>query len=217
MSHRDGLLSLMMTSSDLCAICKPWETQKKTAKLIYEEFYVQVYNKLFYDPRKNLGEDIVAGLSVRQSVRHEFVSGPELRNLKSNFTTFSQKWWPYWDDVSRTKFGSLPWRSMSQHDLAVNACPAHYLHYLRSDFTTISQKWSPYWDDVSRKTFGSLPWRSMSQHDFVAKSYPAHNFIWSRILQLFHRNDHHIERNIWVASLKVNVTAWPCTKIVTGP
>jgi hypothetical protein len=40
----------------------------------------------------------------------------------------------------------------------------------------------------------SLPWRSRSQHDLGAKSYPAHNFdIWSRILQLFHRNDHHIE------------------------
>jgi hypothetical protein len=40
----------------------------------------------------------------------------------------------------------------------------------------------------------SLPWRSRSQHDLAAKSYPVHNFvIWSRILQLFHRNDHHIE------------------------
>jgi hypothetical protein len=68
------------------------------------------------------------------------------------------------------------------------------LRYLKSDFTTISQKWSPYWVDVSRATFGSLPWRSRSQHDLAAKSCPAHNFvIWSRILQLFHRNDHHIE------------------------
>ncbi|KAL4230000.1 cAMP and cAMP-inhibited cGMP 3' [Mactra antiquata] len=39
--HRDGLISLIMTASDLCAITKPWETQKKTAKLIYEEFYMQ--------------------------------------------------------------------------------------------------------------------------------------------------------------------------------
>jgi hypothetical protein len=61
-----------------------------------------------------------------------------------------------------------------------------------SDFKTISQKWSPYWDDMSRATFGSLPWRS--QHDIAAKSCLAHNFvIWSRILQIFHRNDHHIE------------------------
>lgn len=40
--HRDGVFSLIMTSSDLCAICKPWETQKKTAQLIYDEFYMQV-------------------------------------------------------------------------------------------------------------------------------------------------------------------------------
>ena len=35
---------------------------------------------------------------------------------------------------------------------------------------------------------------SRPQHDVAAKSCPAHNFvIWSRISQLFHRNDHHIE------------------------
>jgi len=34
----------------------------------------------------------------------------------------------------------------------------------------------------------------MSQHYLAAKSCPAHNFvIWSRILKLFHINDHHIE------------------------
>jgi len=26
-----------------------------------------------------------------------------------------------------------------------------------------------------------------------------------------------VTRNIWVATLKVNVTAWPCSKIVSGP
>jgi hypothetical protein len=47
---------------------------------------------------------------------------------------------------------------------------------------------------VSRATFGSLPWRPRSQHDLAAKSCPAHNFVnWTRILQIFHRNDHHIE------------------------
>jgi len=38
------------------------------------------------------------------------------------------------------------------------------------------------------------PWRSRSQHDLAAKSCPANNFvIWSLILNLSHRNDHHIE------------------------
>jgi len=65
---------------------------------------------------------------------------------------------------------------------------------LRWDFKTFSQKWSPYWDDVLPATFGSLLWRSRSQHDLAAKSCPPHNMvIWSLILQLFHRNDHHIE------------------------
>jgi hypothetical protein len=106
---------------------------------------------------------------------------------------------------------------------------------------------------------------------YVTNSCPAHNFvIWSRILQLFHRNNHNIKtmcraqhlgryfegqghsmilqqnhvrhitslfevgfynyftemihilrrrvaRNIWVATLMVKVTAWPCSKIVSGP
>jgi len=68
------------------------------------------------------------------------------------------------------------------------------LCYLKSDFETIIQKWPPCWDDVSRTTFGSLPWRSRSQHGLAAKSCPAHNFvISSRILKIFHRNDHQIE------------------------
>jgi hypothetical protein len=105
-----------------------------------------------------------------------------------------------------------------------------------------------------------------SVRTFVPNSCPAHNFvIWSRILQLFQINNHHIEttcsrhylgrylesqghtmtlqqnrvrpitslfdvrfyiyftemiillrprvtHNIWVATLKIKVTAWPCSK-----
>ena len=36
-----------------------------------------------------------------------------------------QKWSPYWDDVSGATFGSLPWKSRLQHDLAAKSCPAH--------------------------------------------------------------------------------------------
>jgi hypothetical protein len=47
---------------------------------------------------------------------------------------------------------------------------------------------------MTRTTFGSVTWRSRSQHDLAAISCPAHNFvICSWILQLFHRNDDHIE------------------------
>jgi len=52
-------------------------------------------------------------------------------------------------------------------------------------------------------------------------SCPAHNFVvWSRISKLFYRNDHNVKTtcrvNFWVPTLKVNVTAWPCSKIVSG-
>ena len=32
-----------------------------------------------------------------------------------------------WGDVPRATFGSLPWRSRSQHDLAAKSCPPHNL------------------------------------------------------------------------------------------
>jgi len=35
------------------------------------------------------------------------------------------KWSQYWDDGSRTTFGSIPWRSRSQHELAAKLCPAN--------------------------------------------------------------------------------------------
>ena len=77
----------------------------------------------------------------------KIVSGPLLRYLKSDFETISQKWSPYWDDVSHATFGSLPWRSRSQHDLAAILCLAHNLviSYLKSDFTIFLRNWSPYW------------------------------------------------------------------------
>jgi len=65
---------------------------------------------------------------------------------------------------------------------------------VRQSVRPVLQKWPLCWDDVSRGTFGSLPWRSRSQHNLAAKSCPAHNFvIWSRVLKIFHRNDHPIE------------------------
>jgi len=115
--------------------------------------------------------------------------------LKSDFKDISQKWSPYWDDVSRALFWSLPWMSRSQHDLAAKSCPANNFVICSLISKNISQKWSPYWYDVSRATFETLPWRSRSQHYLAAKSCRAHNFvIWSRILKIFHRNDHHIKK-----------------------
>ena len=45
--------------------------------------------------------------------------------LEVRFTTISQKWSPYWDDMTCATFWSLPWRSRSQHALALKSCPAH--------------------------------------------------------------------------------------------
>lgn len=39
--HREALMALMMTGADLCAVPKPWDTQRRTAEYLYEEFWAQ--------------------------------------------------------------------------------------------------------------------------------------------------------------------------------
>ena len=93
---------------------------------------------------------------------------------------------------------------------------------LKSEFKVISQKWSPCQDDVSRALFGLLPWRSRSQHDLEAKSCPTNNFFIqslfknyiTKMIAILRRR---VAHNIWVATLKVKVTVWPWSKIVSGP
>jgi len=59
---------------------------------------------------------------------------------------------------------------------------------------------------MSRNISGSLPWKSRSQYDLLAKYFSANNFvIWSQILQLFHRNVHHIETTCRVQHLSWNL------------
>jgi hypothetical protein len=113
--------------------------------------------------------------------------------FESNFKTVSQKWSPNWDDMlpehlCRYLEGQGHSITLQQNQVRPLTC------YLKLHLTIISQRWSPYWICVSHAAFGWLPWRLTSQHDLAAKLCPAHKFyIWSWILQLFHRNDHHIE------------------------
>jgi len=122
------------------------------------------------------------------------------------FYNFLTEMEPYWDDMSRATFWSLPWKSRSQHDLAATSFSAHNFViwswilqlFHRNDHhigmtCRISHLGHYIEGQGHRMTFWSLPWRSRSQQDLAATSFSAHNFvILSWILQLFHRNDHHI-------------------------
>ena len=44
MMYRKLAQSMCMTGSDLCSSQKPWENQESTAKVIYDEFYEQVFD-----------------------------------------------------------------------------------------------------------------------------------------------------------------------------
>jgi len=69
------------------------------------------------------------------------------------------------------------------------------LCYLKSDFKTISHNWLPYWDDKTRMIWvATLKAKVTAWPLSKIVSGPAdYFFIWSRILTIFHRNDHHIE------------------------
>jgi hypothetical protein len=85
--------------------------------------------------------------------------------LQSDFKTIIQKWSPYWEDVSCLSFGSLPWRSRSQHDLAAKSCPVHNLIIL-SYILKLFHRNDHYIEMMFHVQYlGGPPWRSRSQHD----------------------------------------------------
>jgi len=90
----------------------------------YTVLLMSLYIYFFYAPRKILGEHIVAALSVHPSIRPIRVRPITLllevwfRNNFTEMTTMLRR------RVACT-FGSLPWWSRSQHDLAAKLCPAH--------------------------------------------------------------------------------------------
>jgi hypothetical protein len=142
--------------------------------------------------------------------------------FETDFTTISQKWSPYWDYVSRATFGSLPWRSRSQHDHTAKS-------YLAHNFVIWSRILQLFhWNDhhiekmchaqhLGRYHEGQghsltllqnrvRPINSLFEVEF-------NNYVTEMITILRWP----VACNIWVATLKVKVTAWPCRKIVSGP
>ena len=71
---------------------------------------------------------------------------------------------------------------------------------------------------MSSATSGSLPWRSRSQHDLAAKCVRRIGLLFevgfqnyfTEMITILRRR---VPRNIWVATSKVKVTAWPCSKM----
>ena len=137
------------------------------------------------------------------------------------FKTISYKWSPCWDDVSRTTFGSLPWRSRSQHDLAAKSCPA-YNFVIWSRITKLFyKKWPPCWVDVSRANLGPYlegQGQSATLQQNCVRPITLLFKVW--FYNVFYINDHHIETTCRALHLgrflKVKVTAWPFNIIVSG-
>jgi len=120
------------------------------------------------------------------------------------------------------KFGSLPWRSRSQRDLAAKSCPTH-------NFVIWSQN-----SEILNRNGHHIKTTCRAQHLGRYLEGQGHSMTLQQnrvrpttllfevgfqkyftemitILRL------RVAYNIWVATFKVKVTAWPCSKIVPGP
>jgi len=120
------------------------------------------------------------------------------------------------------KFGSLPWRSRSQHDLAAKSCPAHNF-VIWSRILKIFHRNDHHIETTCRAhrlgCFLEGQGHSMTLHQNRVRPITLlfevgfQNYFTEMITVLRWR----VARNIWVVTLKVKVTVWPCSKIDSGP
>jgi len=125
----------------------------------------------------------------------------------------------------RAPFGLLPWRSRSQYDLEAISCPAHniviwcrilkllYMMYINNHHieTTCWEQ------DLSRCLEGQGHSMTLQQNRVrpMTKLFEIWFYIYFKEMITVLR--WRVAHNIWVNTLKVKVTAWPCSKIASGP
>jgi len=150
------------------------------------------------------------------------VSAVWLGFLKFGFTTITKKWSRHWVDVSPTTIGSLPWRSMSQHDLEVKSCPAH-IFVIWSRILKIFHRNDHHIGATCREQ-NSGRYLEGQGHSMTLQQNRVRPITW--LFEVWFYNYYtemitilswRVVHNIWVPTLKVKVTAWPCSKIVSGP
>jgi len=141
--------------------------------------------------------------------------------LKLDFENISQKWLPYWDDVSHATFGSACWRSRSQHDLSAYLCMAHnfiiwspilklfHLNDHLVEMTCRAQHLGRYLKGQDHSmNFQQNSFRPITLW-FEVEFYNYYTGMITILRQC-------VACKIWVATLKAKVTAWPCHKIMSG-
>ena len=124
--------------------------------------------------------------------------------------------------MSRTTFGSLPWRSSSQHVLAAKSCPVHNF-FIWSHILKLCHIIDLHIESLCREQhLGSYiegQGHSMTLHQKRVRPITSLFEVWfyNYLTEMITILKWRVAHNIWVATLKVKVTAWPCIKIVSGP
>jgi len=120
------------------------------------------------------------------------------------------------------KFGSLPWRSRSQHDLATKSCPAHNFLiwsriselFYRNDHHVETMCRA---QQLGRYLEGQGHSMTLQQNRVRPITSLFEVGLWKYFTEMITILRRRVAHNILVATLKVKVTAWPCSKIVAGP
>jgi len=128
----------------------------------------------------------------------------------------------YWDDVSRATFETLPWRSRSQHDLVTKSCLAHNFvtgsrisKKIHRNDHHIKTRWRA--QNLGRYFEGQGHSMTLQQNrvrPITLLFEVGFRKYFTEMITILRRR---VARNIWDATLKVKVTAWPCSKIVSDP
>ena len=124
--------------------------------------------------------------------------------------------------MSCATFRSLPWRSRSQHDLAAKLFPAHnfviwsqisklfHRHDHHIETMCCAQHLGPYLEGQGH----SMIFQQNSFRPITLWFEVEFNNYFTGMITILRQC---VACNIWVATLKAKVTAWPFSKILSGP
>jgi len=123
--------------------------------------------------------------------------------------------------VTRTNWvTTLVTRSRLQHDLAAKSCPAHNL-VIWSRISKLFHRNDHHIEmmclaqDLGRYLEGQGYSMTLHQNSVRPITLLFEVGFWNYFTEMINILRRHVVRNIWVATLKVKVTAWPCIKVLS--
>jgi len=191
---------------------------------LFEVRFLNYFTEMIAILRRHAAHNIkVALLKVKVTAWpwRKIVSGVYICYLKSDLKTISQKWSPYCDDVSRARFGCVlegQGHSMTLHQ---KLCLPHNLVFwsliLKLFYRNYHQNETMCREQhLGRYLEGQGHSMTLQQNRVRSITLLLEVRFYNYFTEMNTILDWHVVLNILVATLKVKVTAWPCTKTVSA-